>query len=160
MLTDQEILEQWAEALVPELKATAGKSFGKTIGYEVKPDELTVYGSPFISVLVDGRGPTKPRARRGSPTLQQSILAWIQAKGIQPGQDKNGRRITVEGLSWAISKSIHLRGTLLYRRGGGNNIFDRVITPQRISSLEAMLSDNYANRVQSQVLREFKKLEQ
>jgi hypothetical protein len=51
--------------------------------------------------------------------------------------------MTQESLSWAISKSIHKRGTLLYQRGGGNRIFDNILTVDKEEKLLSLISDFY-----------------
>lgn len=132
--SDQEILQQFVDKITPEIQ-TAVKRFGPSIESKVTPTSATIYGSPYIQTLIDGRPPTSSGAKKGSPTLQQIILQWIGTKGIQPTPTASGRIPTVEQLSWAISKSIHKKGDLLYQRGGGNNIFESIITPDRINNL-------------------------
>lgn len=159
MLKDSQILTQFAEMVTPELQVVAGSHFGKTIDYEVTEDTLTITGSPYISVLVDGRRPTSGNAKRGTPSLRDAILDWIKAKGITARPDKNGNIPSQQSLAFMISRSIHLYGTKLYQEGGGNNIFDRVLTQSRIDSLLAMFPENYRNEVESGLLRELKKAE-
>lgn len=156
MGTTREILEQFVSGIVPELKDAAGNSFGATIEANVDDNGFQILASPFISVLVDGRGPTKFGATSGSVSLRERILIWIEQKSIVAQPDENGKTMTSSQLSWAISKSIHKKGTLLFRRGGGNNIFDTIITNERLSALESILGDNYRLEVEATVLREFK----
>lgn len=157
-MTDQELLREFAETVVPELRRVAGKSFGPTIDYETTSDSLEIFGSPFISVIVDGRRPTKSGASRSNPSLRDRILFWIEEKGIQPKPDENGNIPSVESLAFIIARSIHKKGTLLFQRGGGNNIFDTVLTNDRIEALLAMFGEKYINDVQSGVLRELKQI--
>jgi hypothetical protein len=156
MSTTREILDQFASGIVPELKQAAGNSFGATIESNVTDSGFEISGSPFISVLIDGRRPTSLNAKEGTITLRERILIWIEQKSISARPDKNGKTITSESLSWAITKSIHRDGTRLYQRGGGNNIFDTIITNDRINALSSILGDNYALEVEATVLREFK----
>ena len=144
--TDREILQQFGEALVPEIKKVS-KGFADTIEMEVDDDSLTIYASPYISVLIDGRAPTKSGAKRGSPTLQQSLRDWIDRHSIAPRPNDKGKIPTLDQLSWAMSKSIHLYGDRLYQQGGGNNIFDGVITESRIDTLLNMVGEKYFNEV-------------
>lgn len=148
MRTNKEILQQFADVIVPEMKAVS-KRFANSIEAEVSEDELLITASPYINVLIDGRGPTSLTAKKGNPTLQQIIRKWIDEKGITPRIDKSGRLPTKDQLSWAISKSIHLYGDRLYKSGGGNNIFDAIITPQRIENLLSLLADKYYVQIQS-----------
>lgn len=144
--TDKEILQQFVETIVPELKSVS-KRFANSIEAEVEDKILTVYASPFIGTLIDGRPPTSADATKGSPTLQQAILKWIGERGISARADTKGRIPTQEQLSWAISKSIHRDGDLLYQRGGGNNIFDKIITADRIDNLLNLIGTRYFNEI-------------
>jgi hypothetical protein len=148
MRSDKEILEQFASSIIPELQKVSGR-FADSIQAEYTAFGLDITASPFIRVLIDGRAPTRSGARKGSPTLQQIIKKWISDKGISSYADKNGRFPTPDQLSWAISNSIHKRGTLLYQRGGGNNIFDSIITKDRINALLALFTENYMLSINS-----------
>lgn len=141
-MTNEEIFKQFSETIVPELQKVSGR-FASSIESEFTDDTLTISASPFIRVLIDGRKPTSPNARKGSPTLQQIIRKWIDEKGISPRATASGVIPTKDQLSWAISKSIHVKGTLLWQRGGGNNIFDTILTPIRIENLLNLLSNQY-----------------
>jgi len=141
-----EILKQFTELIVPELKEAAG-SFGDTIKTEVSEKGFEITISSLVNVLIDGRPPTSSGASAGNPTLQQSILSWIQSKGIAPRANARGVTPSVQSLSWAISKSIHRDGTKLYQQGGGNNIFEGIITDQRIDSLLNLVGAHYFNRI-------------
>ena len=141
-MTNEEIFKQFSETIIPEPQKVSGR-FANSIESEYTEDTLTISASPFIRVLIDGRKPTSANARTGSPTLQQIIRKWIDEKGITPKAKTNGIIPTKEQLSWAISKSIHVNGTLLWQRGGGNNIFDPILTPQRINNLLNLLANQY-----------------
>jgi hypothetical protein len=147
-MTNEEIFRQFADIIVPELKSVS-KRFANSIEAEITDTSLVISASPFISVLVDGRRPTSPTAPKGDPTLQQIIRKWIDEKGITPKANKNGKIPTLDQLSWAISKSIHMYGDRLYRRGGGNNIFDSIITPARIDNLLSLLADKYYTEIKA-----------
>jgi len=108
---------------------------------------MTIYASPFISVLWNGRKPTSFGAKKGNPTLQNSILDWINKKGISGKANKDGNVPTSEQLSWAISKSIHLHGTKLYQQGGKQNIFDTILTSNRIDNLVSLIADKYYTQI-------------
>ena len=145
-LTDKEILQQFASALVPQIKKVS-KRFAPSVASEVTDKTMVISASPYIMTLVDGRAPTSSGAKKGNPTLQQIIRAWIDTKSISPRPNANGKIPTLEQLSWAISKSIHKKGDLLYQRGGGNNIFDAIITQSRIDALLSQFSEKYYNEV-------------
>lgn len=134
----KEIFQRFIDEVEPQIKQVVG-SFAPTIESEVKDYSFTIYASPYIRVLIDGRKPTREGAAKGNPTLQMVILDWIRRKSIQPDKPN----MTQEGLSWAISKSIHKRGTLLHQRGGGNRIFDNILTVDKEEKLLSLISDFY-----------------
>lgn len=141
-LSDKEILSQFAKDIIPELQAVS-KGFAPTITYDVTETTLGITASPYIRVLIDGRRPTREGASKGNPTLQQVILSWINRHSIKGRVNSKGIAPTAEQLSWAISKSIHMHGTRLYQQGGGNNIFDTIITSSRIENLVNLLTEKY-----------------
>lgn len=145
-MTDAEILKQFADKIVPELQAVS-KRFAPSIEAVVDETSLTIYASPFIRTLIDGRGPTRSNAPKGNPTLQQIIRAWIDEKSITPYARPNGTIPTLDQLSWAISKSIHKKGDLLYQRGGGNNIFESILTDSRIDNLLNLFGQKYLTEI-------------
>ena len=141
-MSNEEILNQFAQEIVPELMSVS-KGFAPSISYTVSDNMLEITASPYIRVLIDGRAPTKQGATRGNPTLQQAILSWINRHSITGRANKKGIIPTPEQLSWAISKSIHLHGTKLYQQGGGNNIFDTIITNARVENLLNLLTNQF-----------------
>jgi hypothetical protein len=145
--TDKEILEQFGRAIVPELQAVS-KRFADSIEMDANENSLIISASPYIGTLIDGRPPTSSGAATGSPTLQKIIRKWIDEKGIIP-RAQAGRAPSLEQLSWAISKSIHVHGDKLYQQGGGNNIFDGIITNERINNLLNLVAERYLNDVSS-----------
>jgi len=138
----KEIFQRFIDEVEPQIKQVVG-SFAPTIESEVKDYSFTIYASPYIRVLIDGRKPTSPGAAKGNPTLQMVILDWIRRKSIQPDKPN----MTQESLSWAISKIIHKRGTLLYQRGGGNRIFDNILTVDKEEKLLSLISDYYFTQI-------------
>jgi hypothetical protein len=146
MSTNKEIFDQFTNTIIPELKKVSG-SLGSTMYAENTDNSLTIYASPFISVLWNGRKPTSMGAKTGSPTLQQAILSWIKKKGITGKANKQGNVPTEEQLSWGISKSIHLNGTKLYQeiKAGRQpkNIFEPILTSNRIDNLLNLIGQRY-----------------
>jgi len=142
MPTNKEIFDQFTNTIIPELKKVSG-SLGSTMYAENTENSMTIYASPFISVLWNGRKPTSMGAKTGSPTLQQAILSWIKKKGISGKANAQGNVPTEEQLSWGISKSIHLNGTKLYQQGGKQNIFELILTTNRIDNLLNLIGQRY-----------------
>lgn len=92
----------------------------------VTPTRLQIYSDMpgrefnYIMTLEHGRGPTKRGAKKGNPTLRESILAWIKQRNIQP------EGISQKSLAYLISRKIHREGTELYRKGGNSGIISEV----------------------------------
>jgi hypothetical protein len=151
---DEEILDQWARDVLPQLQSLS-KSFGPSIRYGIGNDALLIDGHPQIGVLVYGRGPTTFGASRGEPPLRERILDWIQSKGIQPRSD-NETPMSQESLAFLITRSIHRNGTRLYqeiKRGAQpRDIFGDIITEDRVNNLLKLLSDEYEQKIVSDVL--------
>jgi hypothetical protein len=147
-MTDLEILKQFGERIVPELKSVS-KGFANSIEAEYTDTSMTIYASPYIRTLIDGRGPTRSGAKRGSQSLQQILLSWIERHSIKAKPMPSGKIPTPEQLSFMMARSIHRRGTLLYQRGGGNNIFDTIITNDRIENLLNLFGQKYLTEIKS-----------
>lgn len=154
---DRNIFEQFAEVVIPEIKAVS-KRFAPSIEYTIEDNSFggsfTIFASEFITTLIDGRRPTRANAPAGNPNLQKILFAWIRAKGIVPRPNKKGIVPTLESLSFAMSRSMHEKGDLLYQRGGGNNIFDPILTRQRFDSLFNTFADNYSLKIESEILKQ------
>jgi len=156
---DRQIFEQFAEVVIPEIKSVS-KRFAPSIEYTIESNSLggafTILASPYINTLIDGRRPTRPNAPAGNPNLQQILFAWIRSKGIVPRPNKNGIVPTLESLSFAMAKSMHKYGDLLYQRGGGNNIFDPILTKSRLENLFNTFEKNYFFKLESEILQQIK----
>jgi len=147
----QEILKQWGDALLVDIKGAIPSATGKTaasIYVEYSKTGMVIKGGSQIQALIDGRKPTSSGASKGSPTLQASLLEWIKARNITPREPK----MSQEQLSWAMSKAIHRDG---YK--GKGNIFQSVITDSRIEELTNSLLDSERVFIQSEVIKQFKK---
>lgn len=149
------ILEQFAEALKADIKSVS-KRFKDTIESIITESSIEINGSPYISVLIDGRKPTRPNAPKGNPTLQEILHLWIQEKGIVARANENGKVISQLSLSWAMAKSMHLKGDSLYQRGGGNNIFAGIVTQQRLNAFSNSIGSVFTSSVSSDILKDFK----
>lgn len=152
------ILQQFADALTAEVKAVS-KGFAPSIENIVNEDSFSILGSPYISVLIDGRAPTKMGAKKGNPTLQEIILSWVEKHGIEPKVkkiNKDGDDVSKVSMSYAVANSIHRYGTLLYQRGGGNNIFDTIISKSRIDAFAGSIGAAITFDAKSELLKDFK----
>lgn len=146
----KEIIKQFGDKLVGDVKGALPKATGKTaasVKIDYTDDGFTITGNASIGALVNGRKPTKSGAKKGNPTLQQSILEWIQALSIQPREES----MTQLQLSWAISNSIHRKGTI-----GIPDLFDDVLSSNRFDSLAKTLLNEQTTVISSQILNQFK----
>lgn len=159
MLNLKQIFDQFAETIVPEIQSVS-KRFAPTIESVIEEQEFKfifkILASPHIITLIDGRKPTSFNAPKGNPTLQQILLAWINEKGIQPRPNAKGNIPTLEQLSWAMSNSMHKKGDLLFQRGGGNNIFENIITDSRIRNLTSDIENYYLSKIDSEIIKTLK----
>jgi len=145
----KEIIKQFGEQLVNDIKKALPKATGKTVAsvkIDYTDDGFTITGNASIGALVNGRKPTKSGAKKGSPTLQESILEWVQALSIQPREES----MTQLQLSWAISNSIHRKGTI-----GRPDMFDDVLNSNRFDSLAKTLLNEQSTVISSQILKQW-----
>lgn len=146
------ILEQFSHALSGDIKSAIPKVTGKTAdSVEESGDEFgfEITANASLVTLIDGRRPTGNGAVKGSPSLKETIRQWIEDKGIQPDG------ISKDSLAFLIARSIHKKGTLLYQHGGKNNLFESIITPQRIDSLAQLITGVKAKELMSEIDKQF-----
>jgi hypothetical protein len=144
------ILKTFGNKLTEDIKKAIPRGTGATqdsVYIEFTKTGFIIRGGAQIGAIIDGRKPTGPGAKKGNPTVQESVLKWIKAKGIRPKESS----MSEVSLSWAIANSIHKNG---YK--GKGNIFKNVITSQRIASLTTALIKNETTVIQSQIIKDFK----
>lgn len=151
MATTRELLESFGQQLFIEAKAVS-KGFARTMELEIDDKSITIYGDKYISTLWKGRGPTRFGAKKGNPTLQQLMLAWINKNNIKPNEPS----MTDVALSWAMSKSIHQYGTKLYQQGGKQNVFEAILTKDRINSFSTLVVDEFGRGLGDKLIGELK----
>lgn len=145
----KEIIKQFGDKLVSDIKKALPKASGKTaasVVIDFQDDGFTISGNASIGALINGRKPTSSGAKKGSPTLQESILEWIQALSIQPREQS----MTQLQLSWAISNSIHRKGTK-----GHPGLLEHELSPNRFDSLTKTLLDEQTTVISSQILKQW-----
>ena len=140
-MTDKEIILQFLTTVKDEIKSRIKSTTNKT------SDSLEVVmlgethgqllAADYIMALEHGRAPTRSGASSGSPTLRERIYAWAKINGIGSSEKE------LTSLSWAISKSIHTKGTLLYRTGGHSGIIFKSFNESRISDLLKTFAGKY-----------------
>lgn len=158
MATDKEILTQFINEVYADFQKVIPKSIqAKGLNKEVTDTTGIITAWKYINVLEYGRRPTKAGAKKGSPTLQQELLKWIESKGIVAKATTGKKPITQEALSWAMSRSIHKKGNLLWQQlqGQSNGLLSNVVSQQRINALLGAFGDKYRSQVSSAIVKQF-----
>jgi hypothetical protein len=96
--------------------------------------------SKYIGALVGGRKPTSTTTK-GSPTLREVILEWIDDKGITP---KDG---TKESLSYAIAQKIHKDGIKVPNKYNDGTILQKAFPTTLIDKLNKELGRFYTTEI-------------
>lgn len=153
MQSDEQIIQELMDRLVKEVKYSLPIATGRTAksvhGVQDKDGMgFQILGGLQIGALINGRKPTSSGAKKGSPSLQEAILEWIEAKSIQPKETS----MTQLQLSWAISQSIHRHGT-----EGNPHLFDDVFNGNSIREAGKKLLVQRSHQIKSDILKQFKK---
>lgn len=148
---DREILTQFGEALVDDIRKVIPKVTGRTadsIRFEVDQEDniLTIFGEESIETLEEpGRGPTK---KSGPGDVIKGIKEWIRIKGLNISP-------------FAVAFNIHKFGNTLHRQVTGVGPINRqvnpiglkqVLTQQRINSLSSLLAEELSPKISSELL--------
>lgn len=158
MPSDFEIIEAFLEELKVDTQAEIQKkgkvATGETIkSLKVKMDSHggELLGAKFFRQRLDGRGPTRGGGGGGSGSLRDRVLVWIRAKGIGANAKEQ------ESLSWAISKTIHEKGTKQFREGRSSGIIEAVINDRKLGNLRERIEQNQLLNIRSEIEREFRR---
>ena len=122
----------------------ASGKFEKELRYDASDTQATIYAPPHVGAMVGGRKPTSTTTK-GSPTLSEVILTWIDDKGITP---KYG---TKESLSYAIAQKIHKEGIKVPNKYNDGTLITSVITDEKINDLLKQISKNYITTVTKEI---------
>lgn len=137
------ILSQTGTTVVDQIKqnlsSTGTNATGRTaasLRFEVinETDKqiLRIIGKPYFQVVETGRKAT-PEYTNPSKQFVADILEWVKARGIE------------EKAAYGIAKSIHQKGTKLFRSGGREDIFSNVITPTFVDELSKSILSQFTN---------------
>lgn len=144
----QQLLENIIKDIIKDMKGRGMEATGKTRRlFEVLIETDGKYllghilGPSYMQSLITGRGPSLGSGGQ-SQTLQQSILEWIEAKGIIPQGE-----MSQESLSWAIATHIHKYGTLLHQTSGDTGLLKNHITESRLIAAVDSFGDANAEAV-------------
>lgn len=151
------ILQQFADKLTAEIKVVIPHVSGKTsesVQPHVYEGGFMIDANASLVTLITGRKPTGYGPFEKKETLQQKILVWMDLKGIQGHVDTAGKFISQNSISWAIANSIHRNGNKLYQSKGYNNLFEKMLNPQRIDSLIDALGMSFQQEIKSDIIKE------
>lgn len=174
MTEEQEILEQFLQAIAEEIKGRLPSVSGATkegIQVEVTQQQNgpfsrvtgRVTAPSYISVFETGRPPTKEGASKGNPTLQEAIQKWIEQKNfrwtkeIKKGGETFIKVLTTKEMSWAIAIKIHREGNKLFRelRGNRTGIITDSINDQRIKQFMDIFAEKRGRLILADVVKSF-----
>lgn len=147
-----DIVNQQGIELINGIRANLGATgtnatmrTSQSLRIEVKQEgtkiKMQLFGRPFFMSIETGRQPTKEGATKSDPNLFEAIKEWMEAKGIA-------------GSPWGITKSIHEKGTKLYRQGGRTDIVQPAVD-NFVNDVSLALLDNAATEFQIKI-REMK----
>lgn len=146
------ILNSYGTSTVQQIKdnlsSTGTNATGKTsqsLRYTVTQQgtkaTLQVTGKPFFAVVETGRKPT-PAYDKPSKDFVASIKQWMDAKGKT-------------GSAYGIAKSIHKKGSKLYRDGGRNDIYSNVINQDLVDKISLDLLNKFAGLYMKSAVKMF-----
>lgn len=154
MFNNDPIIKSEIDSLVADLIDAYEKSgkkvsgaWGEGLEAIYSPNKAQLYGYEYLA----GRKETKKGHEEGTPYLVESILKWIKARGITPREEN----MTTTSLAWAIATKIHQEGT---NKTYHLNIYEQVITPQRIQSIIDKVSQFNVGMFVNDITVEFNKL--
>lgn len=154
MKTVQTILSNYGRLTVESLQldvqdvSATGKT-AKSIHYVVESDSdtdrLLVFGREYFSALETGRGPRKS-SQYGQ--YDQSLLEWMEARGMLTGLSARQKQRRAKSLAFLINK----HGDSIYREGG------REVYSDTLKKLTRELSETLTKEVKDQTIKEVKEL--
>lgn len=152
----KEAFDKFAEAAIFDIKkqmrATDAVATGKTlrsIEFLATDSQLRITGGKAftgtdrISFIESGRGKSN---RDEGGKLYPAILEWVEARGI-------GTTKTRKGIAYAITKSIHEKGTQLHRKNKIRDIVQSAFGEDRITELYKELGNTLFRELESQIVQ-------
>jgi hypothetical protein len=149
-MTNDEIIKEEIDSILEDIKKLykssgrkASGKFEEELEAVYEPNKGTIKGVTYLS----GRGKTKNGHIEGTKYLSESILDWLNAKSIRPRNDD----ISLKSLAFLIARKIHKEGT---QRSRWLNVYELVITPQRINKIIDRVSQLNVNRLITEIVVE------
>jgi hypothetical protein len=132
------------------LSSTGTNATGKTsasLKYSVKNEgtkaTLLITGRKYFATVETGRKAT-PNYDKPSKAFVQAIKEWAEAKGVD------------SKFAYAIAKSIHKKGTKLFRDGGRNDVVSNVVNQGLVDEISKDLLDKFAQLFLKDVVKIFR----
>lgn len=155
------ILSQTGTTVVDQIKqnlsSTGTNATGRTsksLRFEVinETDKqiLRIIGKPYFRVVETGRKAT-PQYDKPSKQFVASIVEWLKAKQTFNVEAERGP--SLQGLAYAIAKTIHKKGSKLNQSGGRKDIYSNVITPTFVDNLSKSVLDQFTNEYMRNVVK-------
>ena len=72
------------------------------------------------------------------------LRAWIEAKGIVPRPDKNGKSISTKSLAYLIGRKIANSGNTVFQQGPSEGVPEATVVPLRSTAPEPTARGNLA----------------
>lgn len=155
MSTIGEILKQQGESVIKDLrksfetnKVNASGNLSRSLMQEIEINQvftrLTVSAASYVFTTEEGRGPTKGR---GDGELYRRILQWIEDKKLNiPDKQKRG-------VAFAITKTIHEKGTRLFRSGSLSGVLSNVLNDQRVNEILEAIGQQQEESIIESIIR-------
>lgn len=150
--------EEITNAIQSKLKQDNTDASGRTynsVDYDVTRDnELEIYYSGVVNVIDDGVGPN-----RAFPTIN-SIVRWMDAKGIQPRNLKTGRfvkktRAYKRRTAFAIRSAIISKGTIKRFGYTGTGVLNFAFSDKLKQNMMKEISSEIIEQIDEQITRTF-----
>lgn len=125
------IKEELIAYMDSEDRNATGKSKSSIQVINVTNSSGQLVGAAWIEYTFKGRPPGK------MPPLNK-IIDWCNARGLP------------RGVAWVIAKRISEAGTKLYQ--SGRNIFDEIITPEKITAFTENIAKIYVAQINSDIV--------
>lgn len=136
------ILSKQGNSIVSEIRknlantgTNATNETSRSLRFEVNTvgdsQTLRIIGRPYFMTVETGRKPT-PQYTKPSYDFVNRIKKWASAEGLP------------EGTAYAIAKSIHQKGTKLFREGGRKDIVSNVINQSLVDEISQEVLNQFA----------------
>lgn len=142
------ILSSYGQSAVAQIQANTPKATGKTarsVRFQVTDEgdkvKFEILASKYFKVVETGRKPTPQY--KPSVSFVSAIRQWLDAKGKDTS------------LAYVIAKSIHQKGTKLFREGGRKDVFSNVLNESFIDSISNDLLQQFAHETMMQLIKSF-----